>query len=57
MFSAILFWGMPVLPVKLLSVEFTIRRIFACVLLGVYSGVVTTFAAYLGVHRAYYAKK
>lgn len=57
MFSAILFWGMPVLLFKLLSVEFAIRRIFACFLLGLYSGVVATFAAYLGVHRAYYAKK
>ena len=51
-----LLWGVPYLVAMCLKLNFYLPRIVWVVSIGIYSGIVASFATYLGMLRVYFAK-
>ncbi len=55
--ASVLFWFLPNGLIGAAGIAFALPRMAWVILIGVYSGIVATFAAYFGIMRAYYAKQ
>ncbi len=55
--TAIVWWVVPYGIALILQIEFTLSRWFWIIMIGCYSGVCASFAAYFGMLRSYYTSK
>lgn len=55
--TGIIVWGIPYALATVVHLNFVLGRWYWIILMGLYSGLAASFAAYFGMERAYFSKK